>query len=49
MGAFPERLTAALDQRKREGLLRHRLTLESAQGPVIRLAGREYLIFCSNF
>ena len=48
MGAFPERLSAALDQRKREGLFRHRLTLESAQGPVIRLAGREYLNFCSN-
>lgn len=48
MGAFPERLSAALDQRKREGLFRHRLTLESAQGPVVRLAGREYLNFCSN-
>ncbi len=48
MGAFPERLSEALAQRKREGLYRHRLTLESSQGPVIRLAGRQYLNFCSN-
>jgi len=48
MGAFPERLSEALARREREGLYRHRLTLDSPQGPVIRLAGREYLNFCSN-
>ncbi len=48
MGAFPERLGAALAQRRQEGLYRQRLTLESAQGPLIRLAGRQYLNFCSN-
>jgi 8-amino-7-oxononanoate synthase len=48
MGAFSERLSEALAQREREGLYRHRLTLESSQGPVVRLAGRDYLNFCSN-
>jgi 8-amino-7-oxononanoate synthase len=48
MGVFPERLDAALAQRRRAGLYRSRLTLESAQGPVVRIAGREYLNFSSN-
>ncbi len=48
MGAFHERLSEVLAQRDRDGLYRHRLTLESSQGPVIRLAGRQYLNFCSN-
>lgn len=48
MGGFPERLSAALEQRRSEGLYRHRLTLESAQGPIVRLHGRQYLNFCSN-
>lgn len=48
MGRFPERLGTALEQRHREGLFRSRLTLESAQGPLVRMGGREYLNFCSN-
>ncbi|MEZ5569001.1 MAG: 8-amino-7-oxononanoate synthase [Halioglobus sp.] len=48
MGGFAERLTHALRARDASGLLRRRLTLESAQGPVVRVAGRDYLNFCSN-
>jgi len=48
MVGFSARLSAALTQRAREGLYRHRLTLESSQGPVVRMAGRTYLNFCSN-
>ena len=39
---------AALDERRAQGLLRRRLTLESPQGPLVRIGGREYLNFCSN-
>ncbi len=48
MGGFADRLARALRERETNGLLRRRHTLESAQGPVIRLDGREYLNFCSN-
>jgi len=48
MGSFPQRLAAVLTRRREQGLYRQRLTLESAQGPVVRLAGRDYLNFCSN-
>lgn len=48
MVGFSERLKEALAQRARDGLLRQRLTLESCQGPVIRMAGGTYLNFCSN-
>ncbi len=48
MAAFEDRLGAALAQRREQGLYRQRLTLESAQGPVVQLNGREYLNFCSN-
>lgn len=48
MGAFPDRLAATLAQRRAEGLYRRRLSLESAQGPLVRVDGREYLNFCSN-
>ncbi|HDY83181.1 MAG: 8-amino-7-oxononanoate synthase [Gammaproteobacteria bacterium] len=48
MEAFSERLSEVLARRDREGLYRYRLTLESAQGPLIQLAGRQYLNFCSN-
>lgn len=48
MAAFTERLGAVLQQRHQQGLYRQRLTLHSAQGPVVRIAGREYLNFCSN-
>ena len=48
MESFPQRLSAALDERRAQGLLRRRLTLDSAQGPLVRTGGREYLNFCSN-
>lgn len=48
MAEFPDRLAAMLEQRRAQGLLRQRLTLESAQGPQVQVDGREYLNFCSN-
>ncbi len=48
MPGFNDRLQAVLNQRQQDGLYRRRLTIDSAQGPVIRLGGREYLNFCSN-
>lgn len=48
MEPFSRRLQESLDRRHRDGLYRQRLTLESSQGPVVRLAGRQYLNFCSN-
>ena len=48
MAGFNERLTLALESRRAQELYRKRLTLESPQGPVVRLEGREYLNFCSN-
>ena len=48
MAGFTERLGAALQQRRKDGLYRQRLTLDSAQGPVVRIDEREYLNFCSN-
>lgn len=48
MAVFPDRLAAMLEQRRAQGLYRQRLTLESAQGPRVRVDGREYLNFCSN-
>lgn len=48
MEAFPQRLRALLDERHATGLYRQSLTLESAQGPLVRFDGRQYLNFCSN-
>ncbi len=48
MPGFSQRLEEMLAQRRDAGLYRHRITLESPQGPRIRLNGREYLNFCSN-
>ncbi len=48
MASFDQRLRAVLSQRREQGLYRQRLTLDSAQGPVVRLDGREYANFCSN-
>jgi len=45
---FEQRLGAALAQRREQDLYRHRLTLDSPQGPVVRLNGGDYLNFCSN-
>ena len=48
MAGFNQRLGAALAQRQRDDLYRQRLTLQSAQGPLVQLDDREYLNFCSN-
>jgi 8-amino-7-oxononanoate synthase len=48
MSGFPARLQGVLSQRREDDLYRQRLTLESPQGPVVRLSGRDYLNFCSN-
>lgn len=48
MEAFPQRLRAVLEERRAAGLYRQCLTLESAQGPLVRFDGRDYLNFCSN-
>lgn len=48
MEAFPQRLRAVLEERRAAGLYRQCQTLESGQGPLVRLGGREYLNFCSN-
>ncbi|MGJ8678969.1 aminotransferase class I/II-fold pyridoxal phosphate-dependent enzyme [Paraglaciecola sp.] len=39
---------SALAQRKSEGLLRQRQVIESAQGPMIEVAGQHYINFSSN-
>jgi 8-amino-7-oxononanoate synthase len=48
MGPLGDRLSAGLALRRQNDLYRQRLTLQSAQGPVVRVDGREYLNFCSN-
>src|SRR5690606_26517346 len=41
-------LRADLAQRQAQSLLRTRRILDGSQGPVIGIAGREYVSFCSN-
>lgn len=41
-------LADALTQRRQQSLYRRRLTLESAQGPVVTVGGESLLAFCSN-
>ncbi len=48
MGPLGDRLSAGLALRRKKDLYRQRLILQSAQGPVARVDGREYLNFCSN-
>lgn len=48
MGSFEQRLGEGLNRRRQQGLYRRRLTLESPQGPLVTLGGRQYLNFCSN-
>jgi 8-amino-7-oxononanoate synthase len=48
MSTFESRLRVSLSGRRENKLYRNRLTLESSQGPVVQLAGREFLNFCSN-
>ncbi|MEZ5570804.1 MAG: 8-amino-7-oxononanoate synthase [Halioglobus sp.] len=45
---FTDRLSAVLAQRQQAGLYRQRLILESSQGPLVQVGGRQYLNFCSN-
>lgn len=42
------RLAERQAERERAGLLRRRRTIEQAQGPRVRIAGREFVAFCSN-
>ena len=48
MGALADRLGAGLALRRQQNLYRRRLTLHSAQGPIVQLGDRQYLNFCSN-
>ena len=48
MDVIARRLQADLEQRQAAQLYRSRLTLESPQGPEVRVSGRQYLNFCSN-
>lgn len=41
-------LKPALDAREKENLYRHRLILDSAQGPEVKIAGKTFLNFSSN-
>ena len=41
-------LESALESRQQDNLYRQRLTLDTAQGPLVQLQGREYLNFSSN-
>jgi len=45
---FLDSLQADLDARRAQGLYRARRVLEGAQGPRVRVDGRELLSFCSN-
>lgn len=48
MAGFEARLGAVLARRRAEGLYRKRLTLQSPQGVNVRVAGCDYVNFCSN-
>ncbi len=48
MSRLDQRLKTQLEAREEAHLYRRRRTLESAQTPVVRVDGREYLAFCSN-
>jgi 8-amino-7-oxononanoate synthase len=43
-----QRVADRLAALRRADLMRHRLVREGAQGPRVRVGGREYLAFCSN-
>ncbi|WP_210396855.1 8-amino-7-oxononanoate synthase [Motiliproteus sediminis] len=43
-----DQLDSALAERRAARLYRRRRTLDSAQGPQVRVDGRDYLAFCSN-
>ena len=43
-----ERLSKLVNEKQSQGLLRYREVLDSAQGTMISIDGRQYLSFCSN-
>lgn len=47
-GIVPFDLQARLAERRAQQLFRQRLSLDSPSGPLLRIAGREFLTFCSN-
>ncbi|MBA6413963.1 8-amino-7-oxononanoate synthase [Parahaliea sp. F7430] len=48
MNIFEQRLAAQLAEREAANLYRRRLSLDTAQGPVIQVNGRQLVNFCSN-
>lgn len=48
MNRLDQRLQPKLEAREQAHLYRRRRTLETAQAPLVRVDGREYLAFCSN-
>lgn len=46
--SLDQTLAAALHERHQRHLYRHRRLLESAQGPSVRVDGKNYTAFCSN-
>ena len=48
MTVIQQRLQERLRQRQQQSLFRNRLTLDSAQGPEVRMGGATLLCFCSN-
>lgn len=48
MNRLDQRLQPKLEAREQAHLYRRRRTLETAQSPLVRVDGREYLAFCSN-
>jgi len=46
--SFQQRLEQQLCARQQQDLYRQRLSLDSAQGPTVKLQGGEFLNFCSN-
>lgn len=48
MNRLDQRLQPKLEAREQAHLYRRRRTLETAQSPLVKVDGREYLAFCSN-
>nr|WP_328799377.1 8-amino-7-oxononanoate synthase [Sediminihaliea albiluteola] len=48
LNIFEQRLAAQLAEREAANLYRRRLSLDTAQGPVIQVNGRQLVNFCSN-
>lgn len=48
LSSLDQTLASALQERRQKHLYRHRRLLESAQGPGVRVDGKNYTAFCSN-